>query len=54
MKLAVALGGKMPGKIGGMVNKAFGNNCYTKSISIYSGINYQVMTLKESIKKTED
>lgn len=54
MKFAVALGGKMPGKIGGMVNKAFGNNCYTKSISIYSGINYQVMTLKESIKKTED
>lgn len=37
MKLAVALDGKMPGKIGGMVNKAFGNNCYTKSISIYSG-----------------
>ena len=54
MKFAVALGGKVPGKIGGIVNKAFGNNCYTKGISIYPGINYQILTLKESIKKTED
>lgn len=54
MIFAVALGGKVPGKIGGIVNKAFGNNCYMKGISIYPGINYQIVTLKESIKKTED
>lgn len=54
MRPMVAFGGKMPGKIGGLVNKAFGNNCYAHRISTYSGINYQTTTLKESIKKTEE
>lgn len=53
MKPAVSLGGKMPGKIGGLIKKAFGNNCYAHEISIYPGINYQITTLKASIKKTE-
>lgn len=53
MKPAVLLGGKVPGKIGGLVNKAFGNNCYAHEISRYDGINYQTTTLIESIKKTE-
>lgn len=50
---AVAIGGKAPGKIGGLVNKAFGNSCYAHNVSVYSGIDYQVNTLTESIKKTE-
>lgn len=54
MKLAVALGGKMPGKIGGMVNKAFGNNCYAHEISAYPGIAYQLVNLQNSIKETEE
>lgn len=53
MKPAVSLGGKVPGKISGLVNKAFGNNYYAHEISIYPGINYQTTTLKQSIEKTE-
>lgn len=53
MKLAVSLGGKVPGKIGGLVNKAFGNSAYVHEMSQYEGINYQTTTMKESIKKTE-
>lgn len=53
LKLAVAIGGKVPGKIGGLVNKAFGNNSYLLEISKYEGIDYQQVSLKESIKRTE-
>lgn len=53
MKLAVLLGGKVPGKIGELVNKAFGNSAYAYEISQYEGIHYQTTTLRESIKKTE-
>lgn len=53
MKLAVSLGSKISGKIGGLVNKAFGNNCYAHEISVYPGIYYQAILLKESIVKTE-
>ena len=50
---AVKIGGKMPGKIGGLVNKAFGNSCYAHDLSNYRGINYQKRSLKESIVCTE-
>lgn len=53
MKLAVLLGGKVPGKIGNLVNKAFGNSCYEKSISRYDGVNYHTVDLKQSIERTE-
>lgn len=43
----------MPGKIGELVNKAFGNSCYAHSMSVYPGISYQVNNLSETIKKTE-
>ena len=49
----VYLGSKIPGKIGGLINKAFGNYCYAHEMSVYPGLNYQLETLKESIKKTE-
>lgn len=45
--------GKMPGKIGGLVNKAFGNFCYSHSMSIYEGIDYHEYDLKKSIACTE-
>ena len=38
---AVRIGGKMQGKIGGLVNKAFGNNCYKHEISVLDGMDYQ-------------
>lgn len=49
----VWLGSKVPGKIGGLVNKAFGNSCYAQSMSVYEGIDYQKVDLKESIRRTE-
>ena len=53
LNLAVWLGCKVPGKIGGLVHKAFGNSCYAQSMSVYEGIDYQKIDLKESIRRTE-
>lgn len=53
LNLAVLLGSKMPGKIGRLVNKAFGNSYYTHSVSVYPGIEYQNVSLEESIWRTE-
>ena len=50
---AVCISSKMSGKISGLVNKAFGNMAYELSISEYPGINYQTISLRESIKRTE-
>ena len=50
---AVWVGSKVPGKIGGLVNKAFGNSAYAQSMSVYEGIDYQKINLKESIRRTE-
>lgn len=44
---------KIPGKINGLVDKAFGNNCYDLEMSKYDGLNYQVVMLGESIERTE-
>lgn len=38
LKPMVVLGGKIPGKIGVMVNKAFGNSCYEQEMSWYEGV----------------
>lgn len=53
LKPAVAMTGKLPGKIGGMTNKAFGNSCYTHAISVYPGLDYQKISLKHSVDRTE-
>lgn len=50
---AVWIGGKVPGKIGELVNKAFGNNAYSQEMSVYGGIDYRVVDLKTSIERTE-
>ena len=50
---AVKVGSKVPGKVKGLVNKAFGNSCYAMSVSEYAGIDYRVKSLKESIEATE-
>ncbi|CRH84132.1 Putative colanic biosynthesis UDP-glucose lipid carrier transferase [Chlamydia trachomatis] len=44
---------KISGKINGLVDKAFGNNCYDLEMSKYEGLNYQIISLNESIRKTE-
>ena len=53
LNLAVRIGSHIPGKICKLVNKAFGNNCFSHSISTYPGIDYQRVSLQKSIKQTE-
>ena len=53
MRPAIFMCGKIPGKIGRLINKAFGNNCYDHNISAYDGLNYQLISFSESIKRTE-
>ena len=48
----VGMGGKMPGKISELVNKACGNLSYEQSMSRYD-FEYQIVDLKESIRRTE-
>lgn len=48
----VFISSKVPGKISGLCNKAFGNLVYEKSMSQYSE-NYCRYDLRESIEKTE-
>lgn len=48
----VFISSKIPGKISGLCNKAFGNLVYEKSMSQYSE-NYCRYDLRESIEKTE-
>lgn len=49
----VWIAGKVPGKMSVMVNKAFGNLVYEKSMSMCFDEKYQVRNLKESVRVTE-
>lgn len=49
----VKIAGKVPGKISGLVHKAFGNMVYEKEMSKCFEGKYQIRSLKESIEKTE-
>ena len=49
----VFLAGKVPGKVGGLVDKAFGSNCYSQELSAYQGLEYQDVSLAQSIVRTE-
>ena len=44
---------KIPGKLSGMIGKAFGNLIYEKNMSGYFAGKYQVRDFKESIRVTE-
>ena len=49
----VALASHVPGKVSGLVNKAFGNMTYDMKMSHFPGMNYNINSLKSSIEKTE-
>lgn len=49
---AVKIASFMPGKVSGLVNKAFGNSCYDQDLSKYS-FDYRINNLKESVEATE-
>ena len=50
MNLTVVIGSHMPEKVSGLVNKAFGNSVYSQKLSRYTGLDYQNVSLKDSIK----
>lgn len=52
-KPIIYLASRMPGKIGKLVNKVFGNMVYDQALSEYSGLNYRVVDFGESIRRTE-
>ena len=47
---AIWLCSKVPGKIGQLCNKAFGNSCYAHELSKYEGMDYQKYNLDESVE----
>lgn len=49
----IVAGSRMPGKIGRLVNKAFGNCVYSQKISAYQGLDYQKADFSQSIMRTE-
>lgn len=49
----VWLGSKVPGKIGGLVNKAFGSCCYQMSDSLYNNLDYSIVSNYQSILRAE-
>ena len=49
----VTLSSHIPGKVGQLVDKAFGNLTYDQKISTYNGLHYQIRSLKESVVLTE-
>lgn len=51
---AVLAASHIPGKAGGLVNKAFGNSTYARRLSVYKGLDYCVKDLRTSIKETEE
>ncbi len=44
---------RFPGRIGGIVKKAFGSLTYEKGMSVYPNGEYRKYTLEESIRRTE-
>ena len=50
---AVSVASCMPGRIGRLANKAYGNMVYDHRLSHYEGLEYQVVSLEESIRRTE-
>lgn len=50
---AIRIASYIPGKMGGLVNKAFGNCIFDQKLSVYKGLEYRIHTLKESIAATE-
>lgn len=53
LNLAVKLAFNIPGKLSGLVNKAFGNIVYHQRLSRYLGLDYQIIDLATSINLTE-
>lgn len=53
LSLAAVLAGHIPGKVKGLAGKAFGDSWYAQGLSRYQGLDYQKISLEESIRLTE-
>ncbi len=53
LKPVVVAGSYVPGKISGLVDKAFGNNAYSQELSRYDGLEFDVTNPGKSILETE-
>lgn len=53
LKPAVVAGSHVPGRVSGLVNKAFGNLVYSQKLSRYIGLEYQIFNMKSSIIRAE-
>ncbi len=53
LKVAVKISCCLPGKLGKLSNKAFGNLIYSKQLSKYQGLEYQIIDRKTSIQNIE-
>ena len=53
LRPVVIVGSHVPGRVSGLVNKAFGNLLYEQSMSIYDGLQYQIFDMELSVKRTE-
>lgn len=51
---AVILALHVPGKVGELAKKAFGNSVYSQKLSTYEGMEYQIIPLRKSIEITEE
>lgn len=51
---AVTLGSYIPGKVSRIIKKAFGSSVYAQELSVYNGLNYRKMNIKQSIIETEE
>lgn len=51
---AVSLSLNLPGKIGNLARKAFGSCFYTRELSQYNGLDYQIFSGAESILRSEE
>ena len=49
----IAAGSHMPGKIGSLIQKAFGNSVYERKLSTYRGMEYCKVGFSDSIRRTE-
>lgn len=53
LNVFVKLGTVIPGKVRGLINKAFGNLTIDQTLSEYEGLNYQKVDLIGSVQRTE-
>ena len=50
----IRTGAYIPGKVSTLIDKAFGSMVYSQKLSVYDGLDYRVVRLRDSIIRTEE